>query len=64
MSLLACSHIYFCSVAPAEITLTFAYIFRNYELSLRKGHGAPKALDRFTLQYEKPGLPVVFRPRQ
>ncbi|GFF74814.1 hypothetical protein IFM60648_04287 [Aspergillus lentulus] len=52
------------NVAPAEITLTFAYIFRNYELSLRKGHGAPKALDRFTLQYEKPGLPVVFRPRQ
>lgn len=25
---------------------------------------APKGLDRFTLQYEKPGLPVVFKPRQ
>ncbi|KAF9885222.1 hypothetical protein FE257_000582 [Aspergillus nanangensis] len=50
-------------VAAAEITLVFAYIFRNYELSFPPEHVSPKALDRFTLQYEKPGLPVVFTPR-
>jgi hypothetical protein len=52
------------SVAPAEITLTFAYIFRNYDLELGQGCATSKTLDRFTLQYENPGLPVVFRRRQ
>ncbi|KAJ5563968.1 cytochrome P450 [Penicillium frequentans] len=52
------------NVAPAEITLAFAYLFRNYELSLPKGHVKPDALDHFTLAYQKPGLPVVFKPRQ
>ncbi|KAJ5628765.1 cytochrome P450 [Penicillium lividum] len=52
------------NVAPAEITLAFAYMFRNFELSLPKEHVKPDALDRFTLAYQKPGLPVVFKPRQ
>ncbi|OQE07963.1 hypothetical protein PENVUL_c011G00084 [Penicillium vulpinum] len=52
------------TVAPVEMTLAFAYLFRNYELSLPNGHVAPKGFDRFTLQYEKPGLPVVFKPRR
>ncbi|KAJ5660929.1 cytochrome P450 [Penicillium longicatenatum] len=52
------------NVAPAEITLTFAYLFRNYELSLPKEHVKPDALDHFTLAYQKPGLPVEFKPRQ
>lgn len=52
------------SIAPAEIALTFAHMFRNYDLSLPKEKSAPKALDRFTLSYERPGLPVAFRPRE
>ncbi|KAJ6016808.1 cytochrome P450 [Penicillium sp. IBT 35674x] len=52
------------NVAPAEITLAFAYLFRNYDLSLPKRHVKPDALDHFTLAYQKPGLPVVFKPRQ
>ncbi|KAL2832310.1 cytochrome P450 [Aspergillus pseudoustus] len=51
------------NVAPAEITLALAYFFRNYEMTLASQQAAPKALDRFTLQYERPGLPVMFRPR-
>lgn len=58
------SQLYHCSVAPAEITLAFAYMFRNFELSLPKGHVKPDALDHFTLAYQKPGLPVMFKPRQ
>lgn len=56
--------IYVCSLAPAEITLAFAYIFRYYELSLPNKYAPPRAIDRFTLQYKKPGLPVIFKPRQ
>ncbi|PWY72800.1 cytochrome P450 [Aspergillus eucalypticola CBS 122712] len=52
------------NVAPAEITLAYAHIFRNFELSLPEGHVHPRALDRFTLAYQQPGLPVVFRPRR
>jgi len=58
------SQSYHCSVAPAEITLAFAYMFRNFEISLPEGHMKPDALDHFTLAYQKPGLPVVFKPRQ
>lgn len=53
-----------CSIAPAEITLAFAYIFRNYKLALPEDHKAPQAIDRFTLQYKKPGSPIIFRRRQ
>ncbi|KNG84013.1 cytochrome P450 oxidoreductase [Aspergillus nomiae NRRL 13137] len=48
------------NIAFAEITIVMAYIFRNYKLSLPPDFQRPKQRDFFTMEYEKPGLPVKF----
>ncbi|KAE8409546.1 cytochrome P450 [Aspergillus pseudonomiae] len=48
------------NIAFAEITIVMAYIFRNYKLSLPPDFQRPKQKDFFTMEYEKPGLPVKF----
>jgi hypothetical protein len=52
------------SLAPAEVIIALAYLLRNFKMSLESNSdiGVPK--DRFTLQYEEPGLQVTFKPRQ
>ena len=48
------------SIALAEVTIVMAYIFRNYQLSLPPDFQRPEQKDFFTMEYEKPGLPVKF----
>lgn len=51
------------SLAPAEVIIALAYLLLNFKMSLESTSdiGVPK--DRFTLQYENPGLQVTFKPR-
>ncbi|KAJ5137071.1 hypothetical protein N7448_005625 [Penicillium atrosanguineum] len=51
------------NLAPAEVIIVLAYLLRNFKMSLesKSDIGVPK--DRFTLQYEDPGLQVTFKPR-
>ncbi|KAK1141009.1 hypothetical protein N8T08_009666 [Aspergillus melleus] len=51
------------NIAVAEITMILAFIFRNYEVCLVPGTPAPRRIDRFTMHFADPGLPIKFVPR-
>ncbi|CAG8153215.1 unnamed protein product [Penicillium nalgiovense] len=51
------------NLAPAEIIIALAYLLRNFKMSLRSKSDIGAKNDRFTLQYEAPGLQVTFKPR-
>ncbi|KAL4916460.1 cytochrome P450 [Aspergillus aurantiobrunneus] len=48
------------NVSYAEITIIMAYLFRNFDIRLPEDFTPPERRDLFTMEYEKPGLPLKF----
>ncbi|OLN86993.1 Benzoate 4-monooxygenase 2 [Colletotrichum chlorophyti] len=46
------------NLATAEITIVLAYVFHKYKMNLPADFIPPRRVDVFTLEYEKPGIPV------
>ncbi|PYH67698.1 cytochrome P450 [Aspergillus vadensis CBS 113365] len=48
------------NVAYAEVTIVMAYLFRNFDIKLPPYFRPPERKDLFTMEYSKPGLPLMF----
>lgn len=46
------------SLATAEIHIILAQFFRKYRMSLPEDFVPPRKVDVFTLEYERPGIPI------
>ncbi|OLN85051.1 Benzoate 4-monooxygenase 1 [Colletotrichum chlorophyti] len=51
------------NLAPAELLILLAHIFRKYKLSLSADFRPPPEVDVFTLEYGEPGVPIKFALR-
>lgn len=59
MDLSVANHILeFNSLATAELYIVLAHFFRRYKMSLPEDFVPPRKVDVFTLEYEKPGIPI------
>ncbi|GJC84906.1 N-acetyltryptophan 6-hydroxylase ivoC [Colletotrichum liriopes] len=52
------------NLATAEITIILAHFFRRYKMSLPADFVPPRKVDVFTLEYEKPGIPISVSVRE
>lgn len=52
------------SLATAELYIVLAHFFRKYKMSLPGDFVPPRRVDVFTLEYEKPGIPVNISIRE
>lgn len=52
------------SLATAEIHMILAHFFRKYKMSLPEDFVPPRKVDVFTLEYERPGIPINVSARE
>lgn len=52
------------SLATAEIHIILAHFFRKYKMSLPEDFVPPRKVDVFTLEYERPGIPINVSARE